>query len=239
MNNFAKLKALHLLTIAGFGLGGSAQANLLLWDAPAQVVSNPTHPAIVGGFDSNTVAVTLGDVSTERLVQQHYLTGANSFATELVADTFTPGFVGYDYMISQSSGAQGTFEVSWGDSADMNLNLAAYGDSFEFEYFIGDGSSAGTTVGMTLWSGGTAFSSPLITLAGTADWDNPIPYSIPFSSFAGVDLNAVDRIQFNVNPTLAADLGLRGLQVVPEPSGLALVGLCGLATLSRRRRAGR
>lgn len=205
-----------------------AQAQLEFWGAPNQSLSIPDG-RVLGSTVSNTETVTLGSVITSRTLTQ---------------EVFDPGSISgfsvsiYDgtYSISNPVMGASLATLIWGGSGDMNLDLASYGQAFQFSLLASD---SGSLLSMSVWNGTTQYTAAPVTIPYYNGGIGSPDFTLAFADFGGADFTDVDRISFVVTSSVSADMTFSTMQVVPVPeaSTAFLVGLVGMIALFRRRRA--
>jgi hypothetical protein len=147
------------------------------------------------GNDSDTYsgpgAIMIGG---SRTVDLHYLSGSNKLSA---ATSTTSGFNIFTF--SEDSGVNGTCEIVWNANIPYDLTDGGSQTSFLFRWMLNDHP---LNVIFRVTSGGSQ-ADYVFNLDGT----NPIQnLEVPFSSFAGVDMTNVTRIEVRI-PEGEAGLG--------------------------------
>lgn len=198
-------------------------AQLLFFDGSEQTIDQ--YPAVVGTTVSDTQTVWLGGIETTRELS---FMAETSFTSQGISTSIGENYFTY----SQGPGIDSIATVIWGGTEDMNLDLTAYGNRFDFGHVYSD--LNGTKVKISIWNETTEYSYEWIV----DRWEGPETqwYSLSFAAFAGADMTDVDKIMLQVDSPSMNDSTFVGFQVVPEPSGALLIGVAGLTCILRRRK---
>jgi hypothetical protein len=178
-------------------------------------------------------AMTSGDVRT--LIQGSYNAGAWNGPTGLTSSTAAAGTstgIGYaDNSILGLTSFKGVNVVP----ADVLVKYTYYGDA-DLDGDV-DGNDVGRWATNFTGSGG---STTKTWVEGDWDYDGDVDgndvgrWAVNFTGSGGGTLNIP-----NAQPEAVAMLQAMGFTVVPEPTGLALLGVAGAGLLANRRRRAR
>jgi hypothetical protein len=200
---------------AGFSIGSGTQS---VYENPGPSANGPlggwrvftgTYGAPGGGFLQMQVAPFFAGGAL-------LMTNAGITATETI-EYGRSAVAGYFQLNADLTGGAGysNLLLDW-----LNTNSSATAESITVSSGVGTAGFATSTLNT-------------MTLA------NPGVQVIPFSNWAGIDWTDVDYIGLTINANRNENYQLGQISTVPEPSSLALLGLCAAAAggMSRRRRS--
>lgn len=235
-----------------FGTGGTSVSSQV--GSPADNSIAPNIGTILGGFRELIVDKrsdgTVGGINLNRSVNMGVSGGQLDFSTS--SQTTGTGIIRWDGVaLSPTGGPAST--IAFDGLGGVNLGNVLT-DQFELKTVFSDGGFVFRIEAYTFGMGGTQWSA--IDIVSNQHLVPTVSY-VPLDAFlacgymdatitvtcagGGVDFSNLGALQAIIDPMgtfVSLDLTLDQVTVVPEPSGIALVGLAllGLGVTARRRK---
>ena len=189
--------------------------------------------------DGNTIVRTTVGTTTQGTTASSILGGQRDDSLTLVdlGGNETLGSMGFggNLTITQGSLDQITGSVVYDNFVNFDMTEGGDNSNFAFDFVSSDASSPSPNVfSVTAVSGGTSATN-FVTVPTNS---NLGIVTVDFADFAGVDFTQLDAVSLSYDfaSDPGRDFSINSFSAIPEPAGLAVLGLSGLGMLLRRRR---